>query len=79
MASKYAFRFVVKIGNQYLNYVVPQRGGTKQLVMTPYAYDAADAGDPVTAMKLATIVGGVAMKFDPILGRMEEIRKNGEG
>lgn len=79
MASKYAFRFIVRIGNQYLSYVRPLRGGMKQLVMTPYAYDAADAGDPVTAMKLAVIVGGVAMKFDPILGRMEEIKKNVEG
>lgn len=75
MASKYEVRYIVKIGNQYLSYVIPQRGGNKQLVLTQYAYDAADAGDPVMAKRLAVIVGGVAMRFDPILGTMEEVKK----
>lgn len=61
-------RYLVQVGNQFVSYVQDMPNGQKHITLTQYKYDAADCKDMPMARKLAVILGGKAVMFDPKSG-----------
>lgn len=66
-------RYLIRIDGMYVGYVRPMAHGGRQITMTPYLYDAADCCDEDMARKLAEILGGTPVEFNPINGDAREL------